>query len=421
MMKKVMKELWTLAMVSMLCPTVAFAQEESKEPANQEETKTVRTVSLIVDELTGGSISIGSQAESEKDPGKVVVTITVTPADGYKIGKENLRVWAVIPLPETPAPGTRGPELSAELTLEGDDPADLSKKRDYQVTIDPNLDIWVEAAEFQLIEEPAQSWNLTEGVLTISGEIDTQAGVPWDSESVTSVVIAYDEQVLDLEALGIPENMAVDVPGRLLNEYVYNYKGYKIDCQNKTEITGFSFGDSNSYDTFVSDADIIVPSVLKAYVITNITEDGLTLQEVTSIAKGQPVVVFTEDKFKDIENYYTVTTDPVEAGSNLLRVAQAGGQPVTIGDVFMLYNDVFYYTQTGTIPEGSVYLTKPELSKTRGFYPLGGNDNTTGIDARRIETPVQQNGWYTLDGRRIDTPPTRKGLYINNGKKVVIK
>ena len=421
MMKKVMKELWTLAMVGMLCPTVAFAQEESKEPANQEETKTVRTVSLIVDELTGGSISIGSQAESEKDPGKVVVTITVTPADGYKIGKENLRVWAVIPLPEPPAPGTRGPELSAELTLEGDDPADLSEERDYQVTIDPNLDIWVEAAEFQLIEEPAQSWNLTEGVLTISGEIDTQAVVPWDSESVTSVVIAYDEQVLDLEALGIPEDKAVDVPGRLLNEYVYNYKGYKIDCQNKTEITGFSFGDSNSYDTFVSDADIIVPSVLKAYVITNITEDGLTLREVTSIAKGQPVVVFTEDKFKDIENYYTVTTDPVEAGSNLLRVAQTGGQPVTIGDVFMLYNDVFYYTQTGTIPEGSVYLTKPELSRTRGFYPLGGNDNTTGIDARRITTPVQQNGWYTLDGRRLESAPTRKGLYINNGKKVVIK
>ena len=39
MMKKVMKELWTLAMVSMLCPTVAFAQEESKEPASTEKNK----------------------------------------------------------------------------------------------------------------------------------------------------------------------------------------------------------------------------------------------------------------------------------------------------------------------------------------------------------------------------------------------
>lgn len=424
-MNTLMKRIWMLAMLGMLCPTVALPQKEFVEPDNQDETEVetpeIRTVSLIVDELTGGTVSISDQTVFEEDPAKVVVSITVTPADGYKISKGNLKLWAVLPLPETPPTATRGPEVSGELTLDGDDPAELSEERTYQVTIDPNLDIWVEAAEFQLIEEPAQSWNLTEGVLTISGEIDTQAGVPWDSKSVTSVVIAYDEQVLDLEALGIPEDMAVDVPGRLLNEYVYNYKGYKIDCQNKTEITGFSFGDSNSYDTFVSDADIIVPSVLKAYVITNITEDGLTLQEVTSIAKGQPVVVFTEDKFKDIENYYTVTTDPVEAGSNLLRVAQTGGQPVTIGDVFMLYNDVFYYTQTGTIPEGSVYLTKPELSKTRGFYPLGGNDNTTGIAPRPIVNTDIHSSWYTLDGRQLPAQPTKKGIYIKDGKKVVIK
>ena len=416
-MKKVMKRIWTLAMLGMLCPMVAYAQEESKEPVNQEETKTseVRTVSLIVDELTGGSISIAGQAVSETEPGKVVVTITVTPAEGYEIAKENLKLWAVLPLSGTSPTGTRGPELSSNLTLEGDDPANLSETRDYQVTIDPNLDIWVEEAVFQ-----KGAWNLKEGVLTISTEIDTKEELPWDSEAVTSVVISYDEKVLDLVALGISKEMPVDVPGRLLNEYLFNYEGYKIDNQNKKEIAGFSFGASNSYDTFVSDADIIVPSVLKAFVITNITEEGLTLKEVTSIAKGQPVLVFTDDKYKDIENFYTVTTDPVEAGSNLLKVAKEGGQPVTIGEVFMLYNDVFYYTQAGTIPEGSVYLTKPKSSKTRGFYPLGG-DGTTGIDARRIESPVQQSGWYTLDGRRLNAAPSRKGLYINNGKKVVIK
>ena len=423
-MKKVVKGIWMLAMWGILCPTVALAQKEFVEPENQEETEVktpeIRTVSLIVDELTGGTVSISGQAVSEEDPDKVVVTITVTPADDFKISKENIKLWAVLPLPVTPPNGTRGPEVSGELELEGDEPDNLSEKRDYQVTIDPNLDIWVEVADFQKVEETVQPWNLTEGVLTISGEIDTEAGVPWDSESVTSVVIAYDEQVLDLGALGISEETSVEVPGRLLSEYVFNYTGYKIDCQGKTEITGFSFGESNSYDTFVSDADVIVPSVLKAYVITNITEEGLTLKEVTSIAKGQAVLVFTEDKYKDIENFYTVTTDPVEPGSNLLKVAPAGGKPVTIGEVFMLYNDVFYYTQAGTIPEGSVYLTKQE-SKTRGFYSLGGDDDTTGIAPRRIVNTDVRSSWYTLDGRRLDTMPTRKGIYIKDGIKVVIK
>lgn len=424
-MKQVKKKIWMLAMLVTFCPMIALAQEETKEPANQEDPEVsvpeIREVSLIVGELTGGTISLGDQIVSETDPNKVVVTITVTPADGFKISKENIKLWAVLPLPVTPPNGTRGPEVSGELELEGDEPDNLSEKRDYQVTIDPNLDIWVEVADFQKVEETVQPWNLTEGVLTISGEIDTEADVPWDSESVTSVVIAYDEQVLDLEALGISEETSVEVPGRLLSEYVFNYKGYKIDCQGKTEITGFSFGESNSYDTFVSDADVIVPSMLKAYVITNITEEGLTLKEVTSIAKGQAVLVFTEDKYKDIENFYTVTTDPVEPGSNLLQVAPAGGQPVTIGEVFMLYNDVFYYTQAGTIPEGSVYLTKPSAVKTRGFYALGGDDDTTGIDARRIVTSSQQSAWYTLDGRRLDTMPTRKGIYIKDGKKIIIK
>ena len=120
-----------------------------------------------------------------------------------------------------------------------------------------------------------------------------------------------------------------------------------------------------------------------------------------------------------------MTTDPVEPSSNLLKVAGEKGEKVSIGQVYMLYNDVFYYTQAGTIPAGSVYLTKPtksELTKTRGSYSLGGDDKTTAIDApRRITTPALQSSWYTLDGRRLDTLPTRKGIYIKDGKKVVIK
>lgn len=412
-------------MLGMLCPTVALPQEEFVEPDNQDETEVetpeIRTVSLIVDELTGGTVSISDQTVFEEDPAKVVVSITVTPADGYKISKENLKLWAVLPLPETPPTATRGPEVSGELTLDGDDPAELSEERTYQVTIDPNLDIWVEEADFQMVEETVQTWSLTEGVLTISGEVDVEAGVPWDPESVTSVVIEYGEKVLDLVALGIPEEVSVDVPGHLLNEYLFDYKGFKIDSQDKTEIAGFSFGESNSYDTFVATADIIVPSVLKAYVITNITEDGLTLKEVTRIAKGEPVLVFADDKYKEIEKFYTVTTDPVEEVSNLLKVAPDGGKPVDIGEVFMLYNDVFYYTQAGKIPEGRVYLTKPQDSKTRGFYSLGGDNKATGIAPRRIVNTDIQSSWYTLDGRRLDAKPTRPGLYIKDGKKMVIK
>ena len=402
-----MKRMMTIALLTMLSLAVS-AQE-------------VRSVSLIVDEYEGGTITKTGQTVSIDDPTKVVVTISVEPADHYQISKENISLWAVLPLPGVPENGTRGPELSGELKIDGDDPKDLTEAREYQVTIDPALDIWVEEAGFQKVEETSESWTLKEGVLTISGEIDLKAGLPWDANDVTSVVIEYDEDVLDLAALGITEDMSVDVPGNLLNAYLLSFEDYKIDSEDKTEIEGFSFGENNAYDTFVATTDIIVPSVLKAYVITNITEKGLEIKEVTSIAKGEPVLLFAEEKFKEIEKFYTVTTDPVEAGSNLLKVAPDGGKKVSIGQVYMLYNDVFYYTQAGTIPAGSVYLSKPEQTRTRGFYSLGGDDDTTSIAPRPIHNAETSSAWYGLDGRRYDTIPTRKGIYINNGKKLIIR
>lgn len=408
-MRKVMKRMMTIALLTMLSLAVS-AQE-------------VRSVSLIIDEYEGGTITKNGQTVSKEDPTKVVVTISVEPADHYQISKDDISLWAVLPLPGVPENGTRGPEVSGELKIDGDDPKDLTEAREYQVTIDPALDIWVEEAGFQKVEETSESWTLKEGVLTISGEIDVKEGLPWDAKSVTSVVIEYNEAVLDLAALGIAEDVPVDVPGNLLNAYLLSFKDYKIDSEDKTEIEGFSFSENNAYDTFVATTDIIVPSVLKAYVITNITDEGLVIKEVTSIAKGEPVLLFAEEKFKEIEKFYTVTTDPVEAGSNLLKVAPDGGKKVTIGQVYMLYNDVFYYTQAGTIPAGSVYLTKPEQTRTRGFYSLGGDDKTTGI----YSASLNDNGgminekWYDLQGRRYDTQPTRKGIYIHNGNKVVIK
>ena len=406
-MNKVMKRMWTIALLTMLSMAVS-AQE-------------VRSVSLIVDEYEGGTITKTGQTVSKDDPDKVVVTLSVAPAAGYQISKDDIRLWAVLPLPEIPDISTRGPEVSGDLKFEGEDPADLSKQREYQVTLDPHLDIWVEEANFQKVEDPNPLWNLKGGVLTISGEIDVEDGLPWDAKSVTSVVIKDNEHVMDLVALGISDKTPVDVPGNLLNAYLLGYEDYKIDSEDKTEIEGFSFSENNSYDTFVAATDIMVPSVLKAYIITNITEKGLEIKEVTSIAKGEPVLLFAEEKYKEIEKFYTVTTDPVQPGSNLLKVAPDGGKKVSIGQVYMLYNDVFYYTQSGTIPAGSVYLTKPEQTRTRGFYSLGGDDDTTAIDTHRIVIPEAPSIWYGLDGRRYDTQPTRKGIYIHNGKKLIIR
>ena len=97
---------------------------------------------------------------------------------------------------------------------------------------------------------------------------------------------------------------------------------------------------------------------------------------------------------------------------------------VKLGEVYLLYNDVFYLSQKGTIPAGGIYLPKPQVvSKTRSALVIGGeNDGTTGIiDAARLIDNGLSGSWYDLSGRKLNGKPTTKGIYIIDGKKVVIK
>lgn len=92
----------------------------------------------------GGTIEV-SQEPDEKDETKVIVTLTVTPKKNYSISKDDIKVYAVLP---ASVRSTRGLEISNELTLDGKDPQNLSEKRDYTVTLDSKLNLWVRTATF---------------------------------------------------------------------------------------------------------------------------------------------------------------------------------------------------------------------------------------------------------------------------------
>ncbi len=94
----------------------------------------------------GGTITA---KQSEAKDGKVTVTLTVTPANGYTITKKDITVVATLASsPSRPNARRNAPEISGTLDLDGKDPADLSKSRDYTVTVDANLGVWVKEAKF---------------------------------------------------------------------------------------------------------------------------------------------------------------------------------------------------------------------------------------------------------------------------------
>lgn len=450
-MKKVMKKIWTIAMLTMVS-SMASAD----------------VVIDVNDSYPGGTVST-SQSEPADD-GSIVVTLTVKPADGYEIAKSDIEV-----VPTIPVSGTRDGNINiaGPYELIGEDPDPLTLERSYTFTVKAGFGAWVKKAEFhevtvvdnQIGKDDGSkggtnnvTWEYKDNVLSINGTGETKDftadALPWaaDLENITSVVIdkgvtglganifagctnlttitiQNGDKLLTLGKDAIPSNegLTVDVQGNLYNEYKDTEVWDKLTIVSTNGVDmDVDFGDSNNYDTFVSSDVLMVPSRLCAYVISSISEKGLELTEVKDVIPANTPVLLYSDKLKGDDFMTAKTTSDNMVGTNLLKVVTKDeGMTVNLGDVWMLYNDTFYYTQAGTIAKGGIYLAKPSTAeKARSSYPLGSRGGTTSIATLTTDGQLGLSGnsaWYGLDGRKYETMPTRKGIYIKDGKKMIIK
>ena len=110
---------------------------------------TAQKVSVVTQKFKGGTVEETGQTE-EKD-GSVTVTLTVTPEPGYMISKDDIKVVETISADaETRADAEI--KLGNPLTLEGEDPKELTDKRDYKVKVEKPFGIYVKEANFKLKE-----------------------------------------------------------------------------------------------------------------------------------------------------------------------------------------------------------------------------------------------------------------------------
>ena len=450
---------------------------------NDEGSQTASEVVVITnDEYKGGKVEV------IKKDGRVV-TITVTPSEGYYIEKSDVEV---IPVKDPSTTRAEEGEESLptagalELTLvdkdgkpvvdEKNEPVadaeDLTQARNYQFTVPEGLGAWISKAGFSKVGTEGKlgddvTWNITTSeakagetatvTLTFDGKgaasIKEDAAAPWDVQKtkITNVVVGAeitelgkgllsgctalvaveiknDAAIVTLGENAIPANkdLEVDVPGNLFNEYetTDGWKTFKITSTTGVEMAGVAFEANNSYDTFCSSKKAVkIPSVLNAFVITAIKDNAVVIEEIKDgiIPADVPVLLLS----KELKSKKLLTAESKDAGTTkegLLKVAGKDGVKVTLGSVYLLYNDVFYLSQAGTIPEGGVYLPKPKAAGTRSALVIGGDDGTTGVISQLSTLNSQLSDvWYSLDGRKLNAKPTVKGIYVNNGRKVVIR
>ncbi len=473
-----MKRIWTIALLTMIGMvaraqvTVEFGKSFTVTTENE-----VTTASQ-----TGGTIAVKGQVANEatvEETASTTVTISVTPADGFYITKSDVKVYLTVSIA-----GTRSDiQFESPLVLTNVDPAeepkDRTAARDYSFIVPSGFGAIVYEANFQSADALYNigadnasdvTWTLNEDktVLTIKGSetggatkdfnlgeegfVDPFEAFRAEVSTVTSIEIG--ETVTGLganifkgfvgltkitiqnrsailvfgeDAITPSEDLTIEVPGNLYNEYMITdgWKDLTIKAAEGYEtMTGIAFDESNSYQTFAStEKALMIPSVLKAYTIKGLSEDGVSLEltEITDkiIPAGVAVLVSTA---KSVKEGFVTSASATEgtAKGKYLKFAPQEGLEVGVGQVYVLFNDKFYFSQAGILPAGRVYLDmteENEVSRTRSSFSIGG-DGTTGIkEVKNGEMECEK--YYNLQGQRVNLPT--KGLYIKNGKKVVIK
>ena len=326
---------------------------------------------------------------------------------------------------------------------------------------DPKLILTLEGEGSASLSDGSAPWSMQKSAITnlVIGKGVTSLGDDLfkGCDNLTSIEIQKDDEVIELGEGAIPANkgLAVDVPGNIFNKYQMNdgWKGFNIDSKNKVLMGKVKFvEDKNNYDVFAPEQDMKVPVGVFAYSVNKIKGDEILLEDVETISKGKVVLLYSEE-IQTKELYTAAIPEPTKTRADVgdeekekericeLKVVtkdpnkkdEDQGLDVKLGQVYMLYNDVFYPTQAGRIPVGGIYLEikedkKDEVLMTRSFLTIGGvaddaDDAITAIDNSPlsiVHCPLSTS-WYDLRGRKLNGAPTTKGVYINNGKKLIIR
>ena len=159
-----------------------------------------------------------------------------------------------------------------------------------------------------------------------------------------------------------------------------------------------------------------LPAGLKAYQVTELTKETVTLEEVTeAVAAGTGLIL----KGTASETYAipVAATGADISATNKLQAAVTA-TAVEADETYILQGGQFHkVTAASTIPAGKAYLRYADLSMARELTLTFGD--ATGIGATLKNKEIENKEVYNLKGQRVAQPT--KGLYIQNGKKVIVK
>ena len=191
-----------------------------------------------------------------------------------------------------------------------------------------------------------------------------------------------------------------------------------------------TFVGSNSWASYYVTEDLAVPEGLTAYIVDEADDKTgvVTVSAISYIPRYEAVLLKRTNTA--VSEYIATAYDDEEEEDDIINLLEGTYQErsvesilegyVSDASVYVLYNNEFVKTTSGTIPANRGYLVfgKP-ANAPKLTIEIG--DGATGINDVRSKMAEVGSDFYDLSGRKLSGKPTKSGLYIKNGTKVLVK
>lgn len=191
-----------------------------------------------------------------------------------------------------------------------------------------------------------------------------------------------------------------------------------------------TFAGNNLWATYYSTEDLAVPEGLTAYIVDEADDKTgvVTVSAISYIPRYEAVLLKRTNTA--VSEYIATAYDDEEEEDDIINLLEGTYQErsvesilegyVSDASVYVLYNNEFVKTTSGTIPANRGYLVFGEPANAPKLTIEIG-DGATGINDVRSKMAEVGSDFYDLSGRKLSGKPTKSGLYIKNGKKILVK
>ena len=285
----------------------------------------------------------------------------------------------------------------------------------YTVIIDPEL-------QFIQNDEPVDA-----AVYTIGATNNLELPV---LDNTYGVAVTYESSNTDVATVAADGTVTVvgigtatiTATSAVTSEYAAGEASYTLTVKRQLTV---SFSASNEWATYCGTENLSTPEGLKAYQVTAVEGATVTISEIGYIPANTAVLlqnVSNNNVWTNIAaSAYTGATSTFENNKLIGTASAVDVSTITGGTVYILVNNMFRRSTSGTIPANRGYLVVATSSNAPQLSISIGDENTTGVQTLNVERgTLNDDSWYTIDGRKLQQAPAQKGLYIKNGKKVFI-